>query len=753
MSEAFIFDKQKNPNSSDLVYRSRQIDKTTPAFGHPSLKKGGELPTAPTSDQRGSPSRKIGTGSAKGEYPEGGRGLTKLDSLHQKAHSATHRGFNFFQKLQQPEGNWPSDYGGPMFLIPGLVIVSTVTQTPLPVPQQVLLVRYMRNHQNKDGGWGLHIEGNSTMFGTVLQYVTLRLLGQKADDAAMKKARVWIQQNGGATLIPPWGKFYLSLLGVYSWQGSDSLFPELWILPRSLPFHPGKYWCHSRMVALGMTYCFGHRITMAETEIVRQLRDELYTELYAEINWKKARKACHFTDEYLGLSSLYKVFSSFANLYEKMPIRNLRKKALNFISDYVDAEDEHTHFINIGPVSKVINSLCVWHRHGKDSAQFKQHVSRWQDYLWVAEDGMKMNGYNGSQLWDVAFTGQALAECDLTERFPQVTQQVNRYISDHQVVEDVNEHSRFFRERSVGGWPFSTADHGWPITDCTSEAMKTALLFNASSSLKEEEKISLDRLKPTIDLLLELQNASGGWASYERKRGPLWVEQLNPSRIYSNIMIEHPYVECTSATVQALMAFNGSHPQHGEAEIKAAVERGVDFIKQEQLEDGSWYGSWAVCFSYGTWFGVEALLCAGGKTYADGQPSDEIVRACNFLVAQQREDGGWGESFRSCVEMKYVQHEHGQVVNTAWALLSLLAAHYPDKQVIENGIRFLLERQDEFGDWPQEGISGVFNKNCMITYTAYRNVFPLWAIGRYLKMEALNSKNSNSKVVAETENA
>ncbi len=30
-------------------------------------------------------------------------------------------------------------------------------------------IRYFRNHQNKDGGFGLHIEGHSTMFGTVLQ--------------------------------------------------------------------------------------------------------------------------------------------------------------------------------------------------------------------------------------------------------------------------------------------------------------------------------------------------------------------------------------------------------------------------------------------------------------------------------------------------------------------------------------------------------------------------------------------------------
>ena len=33
----------------------------------------------------------------------------------------------------------------------------------------------------------------------------------------------------------------------------------------------------------------------------------------------------------------------------------------------------------------------------------------------------------------------------------------------------------------------------------------------------------------------------------------------------------------------------------------------------------------------------------------------------------------------------------------------------------------------------QEGISGVFNGNCMETYTSYRNIFPLWALGRYYR--------------------
>lgn len=37
-------------------------------------------------------------------------------------------------------------------------------------------VRYLRNHQNADGGFGLHIEGHSTMFGTALRCAAPLLL-------------------------------------------------------------------------------------------------------------------------------------------------------------------------------------------------------------------------------------------------------------------------------------------------------------------------------------------------------------------------------------------------------------------------------------------------------------------------------------------------------------------------------------------------------------------------------------------------
>lgn len=51
----------------------------------------------------------------------------------------------------------------------------------------------------------------------------------------------------------------------------------------------------------------------------------------------------------------------------------------------------------------MMNMLAVWFAEGSDSEHFKKHIDRVYDYLWLSDDGMKFQGYNGSQLWDTAF--------------------------------------------------------------------------------------------------------------------------------------------------------------------------------------------------------------------------------------------------------------------------------------------------------------------------------------------------------------
>jgi squalene cyclase len=48
----------------------------------------------------------------------------------------------------------------------------------------------------------------------------------------------------------------------------------------------------------------------------------------------------------------------------------------------------------------MMTSSCEYYLHAR------RHIPRLYDYLWVAEDGLKMQGYNGSQLWDTSFAVQ-----------------------------------------------------------------------------------------------------------------------------------------------------------------------------------------------------------------------------------------------------------------------------------------------------------------------------------------------------------
>ena len=61
-------------------------------------------------------------------------------------------------------------------------------------------------------------------------------------------------------------------------------------------------------------------------------------------------------------------------------------------------------------------------------------MMRASDYLWVAEDGMKMQGYNGSQCWDTSFAIQAIFECNLVEEFGTMSKKVWSYLERTQIL-------------------------------------------------------------------------------------------------------------------------------------------------------------------------------------------------------------------------------------------------------------------------------------------------------------------------------
>jgi lanosterol synthase len=60
-------------------------------------------------------------------------------------------------------------------------------------------------------------------------------------------------------------------------------------------------------------------------------------------------------------------------------------------------------------------------------------------------------------------------------------------------------------------------------------------------------------MKDCIDVVMSLQNPSGGFASYELVRGNSKMEWLNTAEVFGDIMIEYTYPESVGLSRQAVL--------------------------------------------------------------------------------------------------------------------------------------------------------------------------------------------------------
>ncbi|MDP3274359.1 MAG: terpene cyclase/mutase family protein [Deltaproteobacteria bacterium] len=645
---------------------------------------------------------------------------TERHELRELAQHAMHSALQELAREQTERGAWWGDYGGPMFLLPMYVAACRYAGREIPEQKRTRMREYVANVQRPDGSIGLHAEGDGCMFTTALTYVMLRTLGAPAACPVATQMRGWIRDRNGPLGAASWGKFILAVMGVYEWEGLHPILPELWLLPPSAPFHPGRLWCHCRQVYLPMAYLYGLRATSPADTLTLALRDELYPQKYSDIDFAGHRDTLASEDAYRPDSAALRAANRAMDLFESMHNKALRAKALAAVYEHIVYEDNVTSDIKIGPVNAALDTLC--HVVAGDLARAERGFAQLENwYLWEGHDGLKMQGYNSTELWDTAFALQAIEATPMAHEYEEMVAKAQRFVRDNQILEDVPAHQEHYRHRSRGGWPFSNRPHGWPITDCTAEGFKVAL-----SAMDKPTAVDPALLRDSVRLMLSWQNDDGGWASYERQRGGAWLELLNPSQVFGDIMVDYSYVECTSAVLQALAKARAHFVGEFEDAIAKALGRGAAFLRSKQRDDGSFEGSWAVCFTYGTWFGVSGLL-ASGAAHAD----PAIVRACEFLLSKQRADGAWGEHPRSCVERRWIDHSEGHAANTSWALMTLVRAKNQDTHAMDRAAEWLLLRQEPGGAWPRESLVGVFNRTCLINYENYRRYFPLWALAEW----------------------
>ncbi|OQU77005.1 hypothetical protein SORBI_3010G253500 [Sorghum bicolor] len=471
----------------------------------------------------------------------------------------------------------------------------------------------------------------------------------------------------------------LRLLGEVAHGENDALSKgQAWILSHgsatALP-QWGKIWLSDDSIAFSGWYICQWHIFMGRnlfwpiTPIVLALREELYNIPYDNINWKEARHSC----------------------------------------------------------SKVLNMICCWVEN-QNSDAFKKHLPRIYDYLWLAEDGMKAQVYNGCQSWETILTVYAFCSTNLIDEFGPTIERAHEYIKRSQVLKDQPNYQSYYRQRSKGSWTLSTVDSGWNSPDITAEALKVLILLSKISPDLVGNPIEEQKLYDAVDCILYSMNKGGTFSSYECQRTTSWLEILNPSENFVNIVIDYPYVECTSSVLEAFILFKELYPLYRTQEIDECINNAAMFIENKQRKDGSWHGTWGICFTCGTMFAVKGLVAAG-RTY---DTSSSIRKACNFLLSKQQTTGGWGESYLSSETGKYSNGDT-HAVNTAWAMLSLIYAGQVERDPIPlyQAARELINMQLDTGDFPQQEHIGCFNSNFYLNYANYRNLYPIWALGEF----------------------
>lgn len=608
---------------------------------------------------------------------------------------------------QHPDGRWEGEVVWNAMLPAQYVLACRILDVEIEPERRARLLTQFRCTQLPSGTWGMHPQSEPYLFTTTLVYVAARLLGVPAEDPLLARAGRFIRAED-VTTIPSWGRFWLAMVGLYEWTGVHAVLPEVWALPRSLPAHPAHFYCHTRLIYLGMAVIYARRPVPRHDALLEALRAELYPQGYEEADFVSARRRMRraelHTPHNLPLRAIFRLSRFVQERHD--PVK--RARLVTELRERIRWEMRSSSHTCISPVSGMLDVIAL----GLSDPDAAKTFGRLQDWMWEDDrEGTRIAGARSGS-WDTAFALQALAVAE----HPDAAEAVRRgteWLKGEQIREAPFGWMENDRIDPRGGWCFAGVWHGWPVSDCTAEAL---LALSANDELDREAGAR------AVDFILRCQDPDGGFGSYEARRTRVNLELANPAEMFGDSMTEHPYAECTASCVAALAAWRaraGSTP-----EIDQAIERGARRLRLLQRPDGAWAGNWGVHYTYGTMFGIHGLIAAGTPV-----TDPAIRRASRWLLRNQRPDGGWGELAGG------EPAEESNATQTAWALSALLEAGEPDLDALDRAAACLADLQQD-GEWPEQWMTGVFFHTALLDYRLYRTYFPVWALARYARHRA-----------------
>ena len=630
-------------------------------------------------------------------------------SLAWEVDNAIRRATESLLALQHADGHWAFELEADATIPAEYILLEHYLGRLEPELEQ-RMARYIRAAQGDHGGWPLFYGGDLDISCSVKAYFALKAVGDPIDAPHMVRARAAILERGGARRCNVFTRITLALFGEMPWRAAPAMPVEIMLLPAWSPFHITKvsYWSRTVLVPV--------LVLMAIKPRARNPKGVSIPELFAEPpetvrhwiigpNTSPVSRGFEALDRVLRLGEPY------------FPVNARRRaiaKAVDFVTERLNGED------GLGGIFPAMANAVMMLDCLEYPPDHPDHATAWSAVRKLLVDGERAYCQPClSPVWDTALACHALMEADEGDLATTVRRGLD-WLQSKQVLEREGDWAMVRPGVRPGGWAFQYENPYYPDLDDTAAV---ALALDRFDSARYREAI--DR---AAEWVLGMQSRNGGWASFDADNTHYYLNHI-PFADHGALL--DPPTADVSARCLGLLAQLGYPTDH------AAVAAVMRYLLREQEPDGSWFGRWGTNYIYGTWSVLAAFNAAGVPA-----KSAEVRRAVDWLLARQRPDGGWGESDESYFAgALHGEASYSTASQTAWALLGLMAAGQVEHPAVARGIGYLLQTQDEQGNWQEPWFTAVgFPRVFYLRYHGYRAFFPLWALARYRRLTSGNSR-------------
>ncbi len=626
--------------------------------------------------------------------------VDELNTLH----NAIARAQQNLLGLQKPEGYWIGELMVDATLVSDMIAYHHWNGKVDPEWQRKA-VNQIFSMQTPDGGWNIYYGGPPEVNATIKAYLALKLAGIPVTDSRMLKARQIALSLGGVPRMNTFSKLYLAMLGLFPWDYVPTIPSEVILIGKwfYVNFNEMSSWSRSMLVPLSII----NHYKPTRPLVPNVTLDELYPAGYHERDLALAPDPQTFTwrNFFIWLDSLHK----FVENNHLRPFRRLAlRKAERWMLDRFEGSNG---LAAIFP--SILNSMIALKAMGypDDHPQIQRAERELKNLEHETEDRVRIEPCL-SPVWDTAIVAICLHESGLSDDHPALERSCKWLIN-----KEIRFRGDWYYKNPVdvepSGWVFEFENKWNPDID------DTAMVLLALRRIPTDDPKARDEcFQRGLKWMLTFQCKDGGWAAFDKDCTKGILEKV-PFADH-NAMLDPECADITARILELLGYEN--YPLDNPQVVKA-----LQFLKDTQEEDGSWYGRWGVNYIYGTWQVLRGLRAIGLD-----MSEPWIQRARQWLESAQHEDGGWGERCNTYDDPVFKGQGPSTASQTAWAIMGLCALGDPHRPSLRRGIEYLIRTQNPDGSWTELEATGTgFPRVFYLKYDMYRNSWPLLALADY----------------------